>query len=240
MKHNHNYSQVFLRSPRLVAELVGHSNIRKNDTVYDIGAGSGIISSVLARRCKHVYAIEPEKNAYEKLCKNTQDQHNITPLYKDFLSMDLPKEKYKIFANIPFHLSSKIIHKITTTKHCPTSTYLIVQKQFAQKLIPSDHRFTAQIGSVIAPWFTVRIRRPLKRSDYTPRPNVDTCLIEIKPRETPLLERSQQYAFTDFVGKCYADPKVFAETDKKQAGISPERKPSEVTPEQWVRLYQLS
>lgn len=51
MKRLHTYAQQhFLRSPRLVAELIGHSNIRKNDTVYDLGAGSGVIASVLARR----------------------------------------------------------------------------------------------------------------------------------------------------------------------------------------------
>lgn len=54
MKRLAEYSQYFLQSPELVKELIGHSNIRKNDTVYDIGAGSGTISSVLAQRAKRV------------------------------------------------------------------------------------------------------------------------------------------------------------------------------------------
>ena len=44
------HGQHFLRSSRLIGELVGHSNIRRRDTVIDIGAGSGAISAVLARR----------------------------------------------------------------------------------------------------------------------------------------------------------------------------------------------
>src|SRR4051812_28038866 len=52
MPRLHTYSQHFLRSPRIVAELIGHSNVRKNDIVYDLGAGSGVIASVLANKCK--------------------------------------------------------------------------------------------------------------------------------------------------------------------------------------------
>lgn len=65
MSRNHVYAQHFLRNPRVVAELVGHSNIRKNDTVYDLGAGSGVITSVLARRAKNIIAVEIERAALQ-------------------------------------------------------------------------------------------------------------------------------------------------------------------------------
>ena len=48
MKRLADYSQYFLRRPQLIKELVGHSSIKKTDVVYDIGAGSGVISAVLA------------------------------------------------------------------------------------------------------------------------------------------------------------------------------------------------
>ena len=57
MKRLAHYSQYFLRSPRLIKELVGHTSIKRTDTVYDIGAGSGVISSVLAGRSGSVVAI---------------------------------------------------------------------------------------------------------------------------------------------------------------------------------------
>ena len=50
--------------------LIGHSNIRKNDLVVEIGAGTGVITNALAKRCKKVYAIEPDPETAEKLRKN--------------------------------------------------------------------------------------------------------------------------------------------------------------------------
>ena len=164
------YSQHFLRNPRFIAELIGHSNVRRNDLVLDIGAGSGAITAVLARRTRHVLAYEIEPTALEKLRRNMQRYANVEVIAQDFLQALLPGEPYKVFANIPFHLSSSIVRKLTSTDeaHMPRSVYLIVQKQFAQKLVPSSRHFTSQLGAQIAPWWQARIRRPLRRADFTP------------------------------------------------------------------------
>ena len=61
MSRNHLLSQHFLRNPRLALILIGHSNLRKRDTVVEIGAGSGVITSALARRVAKVIAVEPDK-----------------------------------------------------------------------------------------------------------------------------------------------------------------------------------
>ncbi len=70
MKRLPQYSQHFLKNPRLVKELIGHTSIKPNDIVYDIGAGSGVISTVLAERCKTVIAIELESHTLAILRKN--------------------------------------------------------------------------------------------------------------------------------------------------------------------------
>ena len=82
MKRIADQSQHFLQSPRLVAELVGHSNIRKNDTVLDIGAGSGIISGILAGRCKQVVAYEPDTRLLPTLKQNLSYCEEIKILKK--------------------------------------------------------------------------------------------------------------------------------------------------------------
>ena len=56
-----SHGQHFLRSPAFIAELIGHSNLRKNDTVVDLGAGSGAIAAVLARGVAQVVAIETSR-----------------------------------------------------------------------------------------------------------------------------------------------------------------------------------
>jgi len=240
MKRLAHYSQYFLRSPALIKELIGHSSIKHGDTVYDIGAGSGTISSVLAERCKSVVAIELEPRMAAKLRENMARYSNVTVFEGDFLTMPLPKTPYKIFANIPFHLSSPILHKITEAANPPAATYLIVQKQFANKLLPSSDRFTGQLGMIIGPEFAVRIRRPLQRTDFWPHPNVDTVLLEILHRPEPLIERSQMPAYRQFIIGCFSDPKIFAKAPRSMIGLPSDIKPSQMKLVQWAKLFAVA
>lgn len=240
MARLHDYSQHFLKSPRLVAELIGHSNIRKNDTVYDLGAGSGVIASVLANKCKKVIAVENEPGALTKLRYNLGNILNVEIYEQDILTMKVPEGRYKIFSNIPFSESAAIVRKFTESDNPPITTYLIAQKQFARKLVPGSDHFTSQLGMQLGALFTVRIRKPLRKTDFTPPPAVDTVLLEIKLREEPLIDPKHAPRYREFVGRCFAEQKFFAKQPREKAGLSPEKIPSQLTVEQWVNLFAMS
>jgi 23S rRNA (adenine-N6)-dimethyltransferase len=238
MTRLHTYSQHFLRSPRVVAELVGHSNIRKNDTVYDLGAGSGVIASVLANKCKKVIAVENEPEALKKLRTNLGNILNVEIVDKDILTLAIPDGRYKIFSNIPFSESAAIVRKFTEAHNPPTAMYLIAQRQFARKLTPSDRHFTSQLGAQLAPLFEARIRKPLRKTDFTPPPAVDTVLLELKLRETPLLAPEKMADYRSFVGRSFAEQKFFQAAPRQRAGISVEKIPSQLIIKEWLALYE--
>lgn len=237
MKRLAHYSQYFLRNPRLIKELIGHTSIRRDDTVYDIGAGSGVISSVLATRAGSVVAVEAEPRMAKKLRKNMSSYPNVSVYEGDFLTMPLPKKPYKILANIPFHLSSQIVRRLTETPFPPEACYLIVQKQFANKLLPDSDRFTGQLGMIIGPEFAVRIRKRLLRTDFWPHPNVDTVFLELVHRHEPLIAQKDMAAYRMMIEACFSDPKKFAKLPKEAIGVSPDTKPSQMKLAQWVALF---
>jgi len=176
-------SQHFFRSPKLALFLIGHSNIKKRDIVLDIGAGTGVITSALAKRCKKVLAIEADHETAEKLRKNMQKFENVEVVEQDFMDFQLPEGNYKIFANPPFHLSSAILHKLDEAKNPPKAIYLILQKQFALKLLNTDRHYTSQLGKQLFVHYEPRIRLPLKPEYFTPPPAVPTVLLELKRRQ---------------------------------------------------------
>ncbi|MBR3180939.1 methyltransferase domain-containing protein [Candidatus Saccharibacteria bacterium] len=181
---NHLLSQHFLRSPRFALFLIGHSDIKKRDLVLEIGAGSGVITTALAKRCKKVFAIEPDEMTAKKLRENLERQKivNVEVIEQDFLELQLDflGEEYKVFSNPPFHLSSKIVRKLVEAKNPPKSFYLILQKQFALKLLNTDRHYTSQLGEEVIREYQTKIRYPLKPTDFTPPPAVPTVLFEAK------------------------------------------------------------
>ena len=166
--------------------LIGHSNLKKRDTVVEIGAGSGVITSALARRVAHVIAVEPDAEAVAKLRGHLKRQgcEIVEVVVKDFMDYELPAGAYKVFANPPFHLSSAILHKLIEASNPPEAIYLILQKQFALKLLNNDRHYTSQLGLALTRDYTTRIRLPLKPTDFTPPPAVPTVLFEAKRIKT--------------------------------------------------------
>lgn len=162
--------------------LIGHSNIKKRDLVLDIGAGSGVITFALSKKCREVWAIEPDLDTANKLRENLKKYkiENVKVFEQDFLDFELPSEPYKVFSNPPFHLSSEIVHKLLEAKNQPESFYLIFQKQFALKLLNTDRHYTSQLGEALIKEYQTKIKYPLKATDFTPPPAVPTVLFEAK------------------------------------------------------------
>jgi 16S rRNA A1518/A1519 N6-dimethyltransferase RsmA/KsgA/DIM1 with predicted DNA glycosylase/AP lyase activity len=194
---NHELDQHFLKSPKFALMLIGHSNIRKNDTVVEIGAGSGVITTALSKKCKVVYALEPDKETAEKLQKNLDrfGAKNVIVVKSGFEDFTFPKETYKIFSNPPFRHTAEIFYKLLNLENVdgkiiekgvgnlPKSIFLIMQKNLALKLIPTDRHYTSQLGYILQKYYDVKIRLPLKKTDFTPPPAVDTVLISLTLRQ---------------------------------------------------------
>lgn len=193
---NFRLDQNFLRSPKLALFLIGHSNIKKRDLVIDIGAGSGVITSALAKRCRKVIAVEKDTETAKRLRENLTKQNiaNVEVFEGDFREMKLPDEPYKVFANPPFSLSAEVFYKLLNLENLdgkickkegeaprrPEAIYLILQKQLALKLIITERHYTSQLGRLLSDDYATRIRLPLKPTDFTPPPKVPTVLFEAK------------------------------------------------------------
>lgn len=238
MKRLADYSQNFLRSPKLVESLVAQSNLKKDDVVYDIGAGSGIISATLARKVKQVIAVEFEPGAAKLLIHNMQEYPNVSVKIGDIMKMNLPTTPYKIFANIPFHLSSPIVQRFINSPMSPEAAYLVVQKQFGRKLIATDtSHFTGQLGMLLGAEYKVKIIKSLRKTDFWPHPAVDTVLVEMIKRKEPLVAKNRLSAYTQFTIQCFSDPKKLAKMPLHVIGQTPGASPSRLSLDQWVILF---
>ena len=184
------FSQNFLHSRKLVAKLLGSSSIGKQDLVLEIGPGKGIITEQLVVAAKHVIAVEIDSHLHKYLQRKFVQTENLTLYQADFLQFILPSLPYKVFANIPFSIEGKIIRKLLEAKNPPEETYLVVMKEPAYRWAAS---YKENMFSVMhKPWFEFSIYHHFRRTDFSPRPSVDTVMLRFTRRKTPLLPSKER------------------------------------------------
>lgn len=238
MKRLHTYSQNFLTSQKVVETILDKAKIKKDSLVYDLGAGSGLISSVLANRVERVVAVEFDERLKPTLERNLISYGNVQIILGDALKTPFPDEPFSIVANIPFHISSPLVQRFIHVKNAPEAAYLIVQKQFGRKLESHDtHHFTSQLGMVLGAEYQIKVVKELQPSDFYPRPAVDTVCVELLKRKAPLVEPYRLEAYKKFTIECFADPKVLAKMPISVLGIAPGHPPSRLTLTQWIILF---
>ena len=163
------WGQNFLKSRKLAAALVADSGIDRDDEVYEIGSGKGIITRELARRAGKVVAVERDPDLAARLKRRFDGEERVEIRCADFLDIPLRKARYKIFGNIPFNITTAVIDKITSATRPPQDTWLLVQKEAGRRFAgrPRTTLFSARH----ADWYRKFVRwgfevpqRDLKRT----------------------------------------------------------------------------
>lgn len=120
-------SQNFLTSRRLLERIVRKSTITKNDIVLEIGTGKGHLTEVLCQRAEFVYSVEIDQSLFERAKERLKKKGNLKMICGDFLNYHLPnKRKYKVFANIPYYITTDIVKKLTEDAHPPSEMWFEV------------------------------------------------------------------------------------------------------------------
>lgn len=190
-------AQNFLRSSKLVRSLLDASSIASGDIVYEIGPGCGIITAELAHIARKVIAIEKDWSLVRALLQRFQDAENVEIIANDFLQYHVHHREYKIFASIPYNITSDIVRKVLYTPPFPTEAYLVMQKEAAQKF--SGSPCETQFSILAKPLFNIQIIRELRRTDFEPIPHVDSVLLRIEKRPSPLLQKEEISLYRSFV-----------------------------------------
>ena len=194
-------SQNFLTSSKIIRRLLRLTSINKNDSVIEIGFGKGHITRELVKICGHVNAFEADYNLYEKLRDKLGNTENLSLKYMDFLKAVLPVyDKYKVFSNIPFSITSDIIRKLTSAKNPPSEMWLIMEKGAAKRFSGKPNDTLSSL--ILKPFFEIKIKYYFKRQDFHPMPSADIVLLHFMRKPQPDIPAQQKKDFARFVGKC--------------------------------------
>lgn len=241
-------TQNFLRDPRLIDRLIAMARINQRDVVYDLGAGRGSLTTLLARHARRVIAIEKDEALAAQLRRLFRDQPNVVVRETDILTHRLPHSEYLVFANPPFDITAELVRRLTSADVPPRDAYLILQREAAQRFIGRPRMTLAAL--LIAPRFSLDVLYRFRRSDFSPAPSVDAVFMRLHKRGPPLVAESEAQLYRDLVAACFAawrpsigEALAHAVGSRAAARLMaashlPTRaRPSELPLSSWLRLY---
>jgi 23S rRNA (adenine-N6)-dimethyltransferase len=183
-------SRHFLR-PRIAAELVRTAGLTGDELVLDLGAGSGRLTTELARSARRVVAVELDPGLAARLRGRWP---NVDVLVADATLVELPREPFRVVANLPFAGANEILRRLLGDPRVPlVRADLVVEWGAAVKRgLPWPSSVN---GVVWGAWYAVSVARRLPRSAFEPPPGVDAGVLVFERRAQPLIpvERSREY-----------------------------------------------
>ncbi len=176
--------------------LVRHAGVAPGDRVYDLGAGTGLITSALVAAGARVVAVERDPNLARKLRTRFAAAPGVTVLETDLAEVRF-RAPFKVVANPPFNCTAALLRRLLAGAPAPESAALVLQREAARKWagIP---RATA-VSLTATPWFELRVAEPFRRRDFTPAPAVDVAMLSIARRTRPDLDENLRAAWGAFV-----------------------------------------
>ena len=155
LKNNKSLGQHWLKDRDILDQIAFDAEIKDGDYVLEVGPGLGTLTSSLLKAAGSgkVLSIEFDPELAKKLPAQFPGK-NLEVLNQDFLQFDLnslPKN-YKVAANVPYYITSKIIEKLLTADNKPQVAALLVQKEVAQRLAakPGDMSILAVAAQIYA------------------------------------------------------------------------------------------
>lgn len=239
-------SQNFLTSSRIIRRLIYQTGLNHKDHVIEIGPGKGHVTNILTKQCGRVTAVEIDLKLYEKLREKFAGAENLCLKHQDFLKWNLPAQgSYKVFANIPFCITTDIVRKLTECKNPPEEAWLAMEKGAAKRFMGKPRETLRSL--LLKPAFDIDVAYYFRRDDFHPRPAVDVVLLHLKKKAQPDIPESHRQVYERFVsegirGGTRALRRIFTKKQLSKAmrvaGIHSDFIPGEVLYIQWLCLFR--
>lgn len=261
LRAHHGRSQNFLADPDVLGAILDIAEPAPGMRVLEIGPGLGILTRGLLEAGASVTAIELDLGlaAYLRAELATAlEAGRLRLIEGDALDQELPtvvEPPYDVVANLPYHVTSPILHRLLDSPPRPRRLVLMVQAEVADRIAAPPGRMS-YLSVFVQYHASVRVALRVPPEAFEPAPKVASAVVVIEPQaSTPLaagrepdLWRLVQAGFRErrkMLRNVLARQLPHLGTGGRldaalaSAGIAGDRRPQTLSVEDWLRLFEL-
>ncbi len=199
-------SQHLLRDKPVAERIIASTGLAPPSRVFDLGAGDGALTAAVAARGCRVVAVEVDRELWSRLRARFRGDGCVEAVLADLLCVELPtRGRYAVVSNVPFALTARLMRRLQALPNPPDDAWLVMQQEAARKWAGLGHETLASV--LLKVRFEVEVTLSLRRSDFVPRPGVDTVLVHLHRRPAPVFRGGNARAFEAFVRRAFEGPR---------------------------------
>lgn len=202
----HNFKKVlgqnYIKDKNILNKIVSFAKLNEKDQVLEIGTGMGTLTKAIYAKCQNIITYEIDKDLEDYLRNNLPANINLKS--KDFLDEDLSflnNKEYKVVANIPYYISTKILEKIFNSGNIPSKMVLLLQKEYVDRIISEPgNKSYGPINVFIKHFYNAKKVLSVKAASFYPVPEVDSAVLVFDRKNYKKLD---YYKFSQLVNDSF-------------------------------------
>jgi 16S rRNA (adenine1518-N6/adenine1519-N6)-dimethyltransferase len=132
--------QHFLRDQRIIHRIIESLAPKPDETIVEIGPGTGALTSVLVERAGRLIAVEFDNKLTPLLNERFSSFPNFKLVMADALTLDfcaeiLPARSARLVANLPYNISTAILQRLIAQRECFEEMVVMLQREVVERVL---------------------------------------------------------------------------------------------------------
>jgi len=242
--------QNFLIDANVAAWIVAQLELQPEDTIVEIGPGTGALSEHLAGKVKRLVLIEYDSRLADYLRERFAGVAGVEVHHADGAQFDtrvlFGAQPVKMLGNLPYSAGGAILRNFLRQPTPICLAVLMLQKEFIDRIVARPR--TKEYGVLSLRMQSEWDSRPVKTvppEAFHPRPQIDSTVMVVRPRERDLAVFDARL-FDELIRRGFAQRRKQLHKQMPDepgwqevaaaAGISPSARAEELSLEDWVEL----
>ncbi len=203
--------QVFLIERSVQENILALADLGADDTVVEIGPGTGALTRDILPRVKRLIALEIDADLASYLRTSMETTSRLHLVCADALRFDYERAssslgtRLKVVGNLPYVISAPLLVTFLEQRKAFSRLVLMLQKEVAQRLTaPPGTKQYGTLSVLCRSCFHVDLELKVSRNCFHPVPKVDSAVLRFVPRESSLFPPEAERAFRELVRAAFS------------------------------------